>query len=156
LLVQALSGMGEVPNLLLVSVGSGKPSVDVNIQHLRLGHVGNDRLLSQIYSAADVFVIPSLQEAFGQTALEAMACGTPVIGFAVGGIPDMVRPGVTGFLVPAGDTTSLRDAIRDLLEAPGRRAEMATYCRHIAVKEYALEVQAQRYKELYETILSSR
>ena len=155
LLVQALSGMGEVPNLLLVSVGSGKPPAEVKIPHLRLGHIGNDRLLSQVYSAADVLVIPSLQDNLPQTPLEAMACGTPVIGFAVGGIPDVVRPGVTGVLVPPGDTTALRDAIWDLLRDPGRREEMATNCRRMAVKEYALEVQAQRYVELYETILTS-
>ena len=53
-----------------------------------------------VYSAADVFVMPSSQEAFGLTALEATACGTPVIGFAVGGLLDILRPGINGLLVP--------------------------------------------------------
>jgi glycosyltransferase involved in cell wall biosynthesis len=143
-----------MPNLLLVSVGSGQPPVRVDVPHLHLGQIGLERLLSLVYSAADVLVIPSLQEAFGLTALEATACGTPVIGFAVGGIVDTVRPGITGLLVPPRDVTALRDAIRDLLQDPARRGEMAVNCRRIAVEQYALEIQAQRYIEFYRTILT--
>jgi glycosyltransferase involved in cell wall biosynthesis len=109
--------------------------------------------MSLVYSAADIFVIPSLQDNFPQTALEATACGIPVIGFAVGGIPEIVRPGVTGCLVPPQDVIALRGAISDLLKNPTRRAEMAIHCRQIAVKEYALQVQAKRYGELYQEIL---
>jgi glycosyltransferase involved in cell wall biosynthesis len=154
LLAQALNGLGDLTNLLLVSVGRDTPSVEVQIPHLPLGYLGNERLRSLVYSAADVFVMPSVQEAFGQTALEAIACGTPVVGFGVGGIPDMVRPGITGLLVPALDVNTLRAAIRALLQNPARRAEMAANCRRIAVEEYALEVQARRYIELYEMILA--
>ena len=65
----------------------------------------------------------------------------------------MVRPGVTGWVVPPQDVGALRAAIRALLEDPAKRAEMAANCRRLAVEEYALEVQARRYIELYETIL---
>ncbi len=155
-LAEALQRGGNPTDLFLVSVGSGKPPVDVAVPHLRLGYLGNERVLSFIYSAADVFVIPSLQEAFGQTAVEAMACGTPVVGFGVGGILDTVRPGVTGLLVPVGDVAALGAAISELLKDPERRAEMAANCRRIAVEEYDLERQARRYVDFYETILSSQ
>jgi glycosyltransferase involved in cell wall biosynthesis len=155
LLAEALNGLGHLPNLLLLSAGSGTPPVDVQIPHLRLGHVKNERLLPLVYSAADVFVMPSLQEAFSQTALEATACGTPVVGFAVGGIPDMVRPGVTGLVVPPQDVGALRAAIRALLLDSAKRAEMAANCRRLAVEEYALDVQAKRYVDLYQTVLES-
>jgi glycosyltransferase involved in cell wall biosynthesis len=105
-----------------------------------------------VYSAADVFVIPSSQEAFGLTALEATACGTPVVGFAVGGIVDTVRHGTTGLLVPPGDVEALRAAIRSLLETPATREAMAVNCRRVAVAEYTLETQARRYAQLYRAI----
>jgi glycosyltransferase involved in cell wall biosynthesis len=155
LLVRALEGLGHLSNLLLVSVGGGKLPVEVQIPYLHLGHIGHDRLLSFAYSAADIFVIPSLQDNLPQTVLEAMACGTPVVGFAVGGIPDMVRPGATGLLVPPQDVAALRSAIAELLHAPARRAEMAATCRRVALEDYALELQAQRYLELYQTLLAS-
>jgi len=154
LLAQALNGLGDLPNLLLLSVGRGQPPVEVQIPHLPLGYMANERLLPLVYSAADVFVIPSLYDNLPQTVLEAIACGTPVVGFAVGGIPDMVRPGVTGWVVPPQDVGALRAAIRALLEDPARRAEMAANCRRLAVQEYALEVQARRYVALYEEILA--
>jgi glycosyltransferase involved in cell wall biosynthesis len=154
LLVQALAGLVDQSNLLLVSVGGGKPALDIPLPHLHLGYIENERLLSLVYSAADVFVMPSRQESFGQTAIEALACGIPVVGFAIGGIPDIVRPGVTGLLVPAGDVAALRSAIAQLLQDQTLRDEMSANCRRIAVEEYTLEVQARRYLELYETLLA--
>jgi glycosyltransferase involved in cell wall biosynthesis len=155
LLAQALSGLGHLSNLFLVSAGRGKPPVEVRMPHLSLGYITNARFLSLIYSAVDVFVIPSLHDNLPQTALEAIACGTPVVGFEVGGIPDMVRHGVNGLVVPTGDVSALCTAIRTLLQDPAQRAVMAANCRRIAVQEYALEVQARRYLELYEEILNS-
>jgi len=154
LLAQALNGLGDLTNLLLVSVGRDAPPGEVRIPHLPLGYLGNERLRALVYSAADVFVIPSLYDNLPQTVLEATACGTPVVGFAVGGIPDMVRPGVTGWVVPPQDVGALRAAIRALLQDPARRVEMAANGRRIAVEEYALAVQARRYVELYEMILA--
>jgi glycosyltransferase involved in cell wall biosynthesis len=156
LLLEALAGLKDVENLFLLSVGRGEVIVPDSIPHLHMGYVSDDRFLSLIYSAADVFVIPSLQEAFGQTALEATACGTPVIGFAVGGIPEVVRHGVTGLLVPPRDVASLRAAIVDLLRDPVKRAEMSASCRHIALDEYNLELQASRYTHLYQKIVARR
>lgn len=154
LLIQALNEGDRASNLLLVSVGRGQPPVDVKVPYLNLGHIRDDRVCSLAYSAADIFAIPSLQDNLPNTVLEAMACGTPVIGFAVGGIVDMVRPGITGSLVPPQDVAALRAAICELLQDPVKRKEMAANCRDIAVKEYSLEVQAKRYVEVYETMLA--
>ena len=63
------------------------------------------------YLAADVTVLPSYYESFGMVALEAMACGSPVIGSRVGGLATTVRDGVTGFLVPDGDATALAERL---------------------------------------------
>jgi len=151
-LADALAMMTDMKNLLLVSVGGGNCELPAGLPHLALGKVNNDRMLSTIYSAADVFVIPSLQESFGQTVIESLACGTPVVGFASGGIPDMVRPGETGWLAPTGDTSALRDAIAAALSDDDRRAAMGVKCRGIAMAEYSLDVQARAYAALYEQL----
>jgi glycosyltransferase involved in cell wall biosynthesis len=153
LLAQALAGLNNVAEIFLLSLGRGQPAVDTKTPQLHFGYVDNDRVLSFIYSAADVYVIPSLQDNLPNTVLEAMACGTPVIGFDVGGIPDMVRPGSTGLLARRADVNSLRDSISELLQDATRRATMAANCRRIAINEYALEVQARRYTDLYESIV---
>jgi glycosyltransferase involved in cell wall biosynthesis len=156
LLAEALEGLNEIPNLILISIGFGNPVIDSRIQHHHLGFVSNERLLSLIYSAADLFVIPSLQDNMPNTVLESLACGTPVVGFGVGGIVDMVRPGVTGLLVRAGDVVALRDAIARLLDDPASREYMAAECRRVAVKEYSRELQAERYVALYEMLLQGQ
>ena len=153
LLSQALSGLKQAHELFLVSVGNGKPPATGPIPCLHMGHVTHDRWLSLIYSAADVFVIPSLQDNLPNTVLESMACGTPQIGFSVGGIPDMVRAGVTGLLVPPSDVDGLRVAISDLLRDPARLAAMRDHCRRIAVEEYSRELQVRRYSELYKSLV---
>lgn len=153
-LADAVAGIGGIDKLLLVSVGGGKCELPAGLRHLPLGKVNNDRMLSTIYSAADVFVIPSLQESFGQTVIESLACGTPVAGFASGGIPDMVRPGQTGWLAPTGDTQALRDAIVAALRDDAARSLMGKECRRVAVEEYSIEVQARAYTKLYETLLA--
>lgn len=152
-LVRALTTLRDLPDLFLLSVG-GSQSPVAGLPNLHLGRVSNDRVLSMIYSAADAFVIPSLQESFGQTVTESMACGTPVVGFDTGGIPDMVRPGITGYLAPVGDSDALATQIRQVLEHPDQSAVMSANCRRIAVEEYTFERQADRYAELYQSILA--
>jgi len=153
LLARALSQPLRGDDVYLVSVGNGQPDLRIPVPHQHIGKINNDDLLSQVYSAADIFVCPSLQDNLPNTVLEAMACGTPVVAFDAGGIPDMVRPEVTGLLAPTGDAEALRAAIINLLRDPTRRAAMAAACRSTAVREYTLEVQAHRHTELYETAL---
>jgi glycosyltransferase involved in cell wall biosynthesis len=100
-----------------------------------------------------VFVIPSLQESFGQTVTESLACGTPVVGFNTGGIPDMVRLGITGYLATVANADELSHAIAAVLDDPVKRAEMRRNCREIAVKEYSLETQAKAYFKFYQTLM---
>lgn len=156
LLTQAMSRLPEKSDLFLLSLGRGRPVLDYNLQHKHLGHIENDQILSLAYSAADVFVIPSTQEAFGQTALESMACGTPVVGFSVGGIPDFIRNGVSGLVVPPGNVEALADAIDHLLGNEAVRVEMSANARQVAEKNYTLEVQARRYTDLYEQLVSKQ
>jgi glycosyltransferase involved in cell wall biosynthesis len=142
-----------VPGLFLLTVGHGELNKDFqDIPHRHLGHIDHDLLLSLVYGAADVLAVPSIQEAFGLTALESTACGTPVVGFDVGGIPDIVHSGETGILVTAGDTKGLGCAISELLRASDERRRMASNCREIAVEEFSLDRMVSEYVDVYNTI----
>ena len=154
-LLEALRGLRPSDNIGLASIGRGKPETPPDLRHHHLGEIHDDRLLAAAYSAADLFVIPSVQENLPNTVIESLACGTPVAGFDVGGIPDMVRPGLTGALAPVGDAEALRKAITNLLSDSTALAKMSAHCREVAVKEYALEVQTRRYTALYEELLST-
>jgi len=153
-LVKALAQCaGRIPNLMLLSVGRNRPTVQIDVPWVHVGSVDNDRFLSMVYSAADLFVMSSLQDNLPNTVLEAIACGIPVVGHAVGGIPDMIRNGVNGLTVPVADVEALGAAIEDVLRDTARCAEMGANARRIAVEEYSLELQGRRYSELYATLV---
>lgn len=155
-LAAAISHLKHRSDLFLLSAGTGTSPVPIDIPHVHQGWVSDERLLQILYSAADILVAPAPQEAFGQTVLEAMACGTPVIGFDAGGIRDLVRHGENGLLVQTGNVSALAEAIDSLLGDPFRLERMRTRARQIAVAEYDLTLQAKRYTHLYETILAGR
>lgn len=155
-LLDALDGITADVNIFLLSVGAGGPSKVQRFPQVCLDGIGNDRVLSFIYSAADVFVCPSLADNLPNTILESIACGTPVVAFAAGGIPDLVRPGITGLLATTGDASELRDAILRLLDDGAERSEMSVNCRRVAIEEYELTLQARRYGRLYENMLADR
>jgi glycosyltransferase involved in cell wall biosynthesis len=152
---EALAGLKDHPDFLLATIGQGDALQDSGMPHASLGYMNDDRLVSLAYSTADVFVCPSSQDNLPNTILESMACAVPVVSFSVGGVPEMVREGITGNLVPAGDIQGLREAIVGILRDRARRVAMAANCRQVAVGEYSLEIQAKRYISLYETILAS-
>ena len=152
-LLDALATLRDISKVTLLSVGSGEVKVPGSFQHVQIGRIEDERLLSMIYSLADVFVIPSVQDNFPNTVLEAISCGTPVVGFDVGGIPDMVRNGETGILVRQGDISGLKSAIEGILSNASLREAMSRNCRILALQEYSEAVQAKRYASLYESVI---
>lgn len=152
-LEEALEGLAGESGLLSLTLGKGSPELPPGIEHRHLGFVSEDRYLSIVYSAADVFVIPSRQDNLPATVLEALACGTPVVGSRVGGVPDMVRPGETGALAAVGDPGELRESIREVLGMDQeRRRELSERCRKAVLREYTLCTQARRYETLYRNL----
>jgi glycosyltransferase involved in cell wall biosynthesis len=124
--------------LLLMGGGSEALPRDFDMTVMSLGFLESDRLKAMAYSAADVFVSPARAETFGLVLIESIACGTPVVSFRVGGVPDIVRPGLTGFLADPEDAKQLSSGIVQLLEDGPLRTRMSAHCREIAVKEYNL------------------
>ena len=121
---------------------------------IKFGQVNVLNYLNIIYNAADLFIIPSLEEAFGQTCLEAMSCGVPVVGFNTGGIPDMIIDHETGLLAETGNITDLAEKIKLLLGDNELRKKMSSNCRKKVLSEFTLNIQAANYYELYKRILS--
>ena len=120
-----------------------------------MGFVGGVRLKTLLYSAADLYVLPSFGEGLPLVLLESMACGTPMVAFNVGGVSDLVRSNVTGYLAAAANVDDLRRGILMLLEDTAGRAAMGQRCRDIAVKEYDIAYNLQRYIDLYHCLLQS-
>jgi glycosyltransferase involved in cell wall biosynthesis len=149
-LVEALSRVPNAGDLVLLGVGDSHIlSAKAPFRVIQADHVYDDATMALLYAAADVTAIPSRQDNLPNTILESFACGTPVVGFAEGGIPDAVREGETGFLGRSGSVADLAFAFttafsdRDRLRACGVRA------RRVAETEYAPAVQAAAYAELY-------
>jgi glycosyltransferase involved in cell wall biosynthesis len=139
---------------VLMLVGDNGDSIikSVDMDTLYLGFISNDRLKAICYSASDLFIYPTRAEAFGLVLLESMACGTPMVSFRVGGVPDIVRPGITGYLAEPENPEDFSRGILELLENDTLRARMSDQCRRIAIQEYSTEVQVQRYMNVYREV----
>lgn len=138
--------------VFLLSVGGS--TVERTEHSFHLGNVDADPLLSLVYSSADAFVVSSLEDNLPLTVLESLACGTPVVGFQTGGIPDAVQEGITGQTVPTGDVAALAAAIGKILES-GRRSSLRADCREAVMQNYSLEIQARTYLRLYEQVAAT-
>jgi len=112
------------------------------------GYVPN---AAEVVGAADVAVVPSLwAEAFGLSALEPLAWGVPVVASAVGGIPEVVRDGEDGFLVPPGDEVALAGALHRLLKDPKLRARMGASGASRAAQVFSREEQLDALEAIFE------
>ncbi len=137
--------------ILLAGHGTNNFSVkDFAVKNL--GYIDDKEKLAMAYSLADVTAVPSLEETFSNTTAESLSCGTPVVGFKVGGLPDMIQDGVNGYTVALGDCEALAEAIVRVLDGP----DLSVNCRRYAEENLTLELQGQRYKVLYEDLLSNR
>lgn len=159
LLLQALQALPASlkQDCMLLTLGTSTSKLEsaVDMPATHLGYVSSDRLKSVAYSAADVFVLPTRADNLPLVLQESMACGTPMVSFKVGGVPDLVRPGITGYLAAPENPQDLCDGIVQLLKDDVLRDSMSKNCRAIAVREYSLELQAERYIKLYQTVLDA-
>jgi D-inositol-3-phosphate glycosyltransferase len=111
--------------------------------------------LPYYYSAADVVIVPSHYESFGMVALEAMACGTPVVASQVGGLAFLVQDGVTGYVVPDDDPAALGDRLAQLILNPDLRQKLGEQATYYA-QDYSWENITSRMKTLYTGLLEQR
>jgi glycosyltransferase involved in cell wall biosynthesis len=157
LLISALKQLENQPKakkIELAIFGQSKPksSLSLGFPTHYIGHLSNDASLRLAYNAADVMVIPSTQEAFGQTASESISCGTPVVAFGVGGLLDIVDHQINGYLAKPFDTNDLAQGIDWVLNA-ANYSELCKNARDKALKEFDYKVVAKKYISLYEKTL---
>ena len=136
---------------------SGSEQLDsMGVSNTSLGYLDSTEDLRAAYSAADVFVAPSRMDAFGKTLVEAMLCGTPVVGFNATGPKDIVEHRVTGYLAEPFSPEDLARGIRWVLEqSPGVQADMSRNAQAQARERFDSRVIAQQYLELYREIMHS-
>ena len=154
-LSEALRKLDKNDEVEFVVFGSSEPKESQNfgLKTHYLGHLHDDVSLVTLYSAVDVMVVPSLQEAFGQTASEAMACGTPVVAFGHTGLLDIVDHKKNGYLATPFDTTDLKDGIEWILNNE-HYDELCQNAREKVMREFDSQIVAQKYIELYKGVLN--
>lgn len=143
-------------NIELVVFGAERSASaeDLGFNTHYLGSFSDDIALALAYSAADVMVVPSLQESFGQTASEALACGTPVVAFDATGLKDIVEHQLNGYLAQPYEVEDLAKGIAWVLADRERHQQLCLQARAKAEREFALEIQARRYLTFYNEILA--
>ncbi len=150
-----VNGHGEGLVLAMFGdLGEGAPRLPFPV--IPAGYVNNETQLALLYSAADVYVLPSIEDNLPNVVLESLSCGTPVVGFEIGGMPDMVEHRKTGWLVPRGDVYGLADGIRWATAAHPVPGAVRRLSRAAVLQRYPLAAQARAYVSLYKEILARR
>jgi glycosyltransferase involved in cell wall biosynthesis len=155
LLAEALAGVAKQAKVHVFTMGRGRFEDGGAYRHTHFGRVESDQLQVLLYKAADIFAIPSVEEAFGQTALEAIACGTTVAGFRVGGIVDVVEDGLNGQLVNRADAGALAGAIVQLFEDKALRTRWYQICGDWVRDRFCYATNASAYRSLYTSVLAA-
>lgn len=150
----------EIPSRLIL-VGDGPMQRDAYDLTMSLGisdkvsFLGKQDKITSILSAGDLFLLPSEKESFGLAALEAMACGVPVIATNTGGIPEVVEHGKSGFLSKIGDVKDMAQNSIKVLSDPIILSEFRKRSREIAVEKFHPDNIVKQYEELYKQLLES-
>ena len=151
-LMQALQ-LTDLSNAELVIFGSDQSEGDMNLLcpvHF-VGQLNEWKRLNSLYSSADVMIVPSRQEAFGQIAAEAMACGTPVVAFGHTGLLDIIDHQANGYLARPGDASDLAKGIEFVLSS---EQNLGGFARQKISKSFAEDIVSQQYLEIYDKVLT--
>ena len=149
----------QIPSVL-VMVGDGPDRVHAEAEARELGlhekvfFLGKIDAVAPLLAGADLFLLPSASESFGLSALEALACGVPVIATKVGGLPEVVRDGETGVLCPVGDVDAMSEAAVAILRDGDRWSAMSVLAAADARERFSLESIVGDYEAFYEYTLA--
>lgn len=153
--LKLLRDAGYTFELTLVGDGPDRKALEHLAQLMDLadrlrfvGYIGQDAVRERLQNS-HVFILPSFAEGVPVSLMEAMACGVPVIGTYVGGVVELVEPGVTGQLVPPSDSVALRDAIARYLDQPNLCMQVSRQGRMKIEKDFNLELELDKLAALF-------
>jgi glycosyltransferase involved in cell wall biosynthesis len=150
----------EIPELRLLLAGDGeeRAAIEQTIRERKLEQnvtlAGTRKDVADLLAASDVFLMSSISEGIPLTVIEAMAARRPVVATAVGGLPELVEHGVTGFLTPSGDDAALSASLIQLHREPALRERMAYAAAQLATRQFSLDGMLNSYRNIYRGILS--
>lgn len=162
-LLRACAALRDTPapfRLRIAGEGTARPTFEQEANRLglrdRVEFLGAVRDMASFYASLDVFVLPSLGEGLPVSVLEAMAAGRPVVASALSGIPEAVRHGVEGLLVPPGDVPALSAALGQVISDPALRLEMGRRARARALRDFTVDRMVDAVAEVYDRMLGVR
>ena len=119
-----------------------------------MGRLYDEHSLALCYSAADIFIAPSLEDNLPNTIMESLSCSTPVVGFKTGGIPDMIEQKQNGYLVEYKSVDDLAQGIYWMLEDKSRLINLGQNARQKVLNNYTYDIVGNKYLKLYEELLN--
>ena len=156
LLIEALKAVSAGP-ITVMTMGRGSLRFEIDgVTHHPLGYVKDERTKMHAFNAADLFVSSAPVGNQPLVCLESIACGTPVVALGVGGLPEIVCSGKTGWLAASISSISLARALEEAIRDLGRGTNLRESCRRVAETEYCPETHAVRYLELYAELSERR
>ncbi len=160
--IRLFASVHEQTGAQLLLLGDGPERVPCRILAEELGiqsqihFLGNQTTVQDVLPLADLLLLPSTVESFGLVALEAMACGVPVVGYEGGGLPEVVRQGEDGLLAPLGDLERMIEMTLELLQNENRRAKMAENSRRRAVETFSTDKITREYEAVYRRVFENQ
>jgi glycosyltransferase involved in cell wall biosynthesis len=153
--LKAIADEGWRQSTELVIIGASAPQhpVDLGMKVHYIGNLGDEISQVLLYSSVDVTVAPSMQENLSNTVMESLSCGTPVVAFNIGGMPDLIGHKETGYLATPFKVEDLASGIKWILEDKGRHQLLSQAARNSVLEKYALEKVANQYIDLYMDLL---
>jgi len=148
---------GQPAKLILIGDGPDRTEAEKVARELAVDNnvrfLGKQNSLVELLSCADIFLLPSQSESFGLSALEAMACGVPVVASSIGGIPEVVKHNVTGFISELGDIERMAKYVLELLNNRRKWISFSENCIKTAKEEFESQIIIPKYEILYNKLL---
>lgn len=147
----------ELKDKIELTIFGASYSEDIEILSFKthfLGKLNDEHSLALSYSAADIFVTPSLEDNLPNTIMESLSCGTPVVGFKTGGIPDMIEHKQNGYLAEYKSVDDLAQGIYWMLEDKKRLIDMGQNARQKVLDNYTYDIVGNKYLKLYKELLN--